>query len=197
MSHPQPLSSRLERLRQRLATHQPRVDEEQGELIWAAVAVVVVPDPDSLLLIRRAERVGDPWSGHMALPGGRRGQEDPDLIATAVRETAEEVGLELLPAHLIGSLDDVVPRTPVLPPIAVRPYVFLLPDRPALTLNPEVAAASWVSLDLLLQPGTYGSVRIEIRGESREMSAYRLEYGVVWGLTERVITSFLALHSSM
>jgi len=171
------------------------VDEEQGELIWAAVAVVVVPEPDSLLLIRRAERVGDPWSGHMALPGGRRGQEDPDLVATAVRETTEEVGLELRPTYLIGSLDDVVPRTPVLPPIAVRPYVFLLPDRPALTLNPEVDAASWVGLDLLLQPGTHGSVRTEIRGESRDMPAYRLEDGVVWGLTERVVTSFLVILS--
>ncbi len=197
MSHAQPLSSRLERLRRRLAAQRPRVDQEAGELIWAAVALVLVPDPDSVLLIRRAERTGDPWSGHMALPGGRRDSEDSDLIATAIRETAEEVGLQLGSEHLIGSLDDVVPRTPVLPPIAVRPYAFLLPDRPALTLNPEVAAASWVSLDLLLQPGTYGSVRIEIRGESREMPAYRLEDGVVWGLTERVITSFLALHSSM
>lgn len=172
------------------------MDQEDGELIWAAVALVLVPDPDSVLLIRRAERTGDPWSGHMALPGGRRGREDPDLIATAIRETAEEVGLQLRPEHLIGGLDDVVPRTPVLPPVAVRPYAFLLPDRPTLTLNPEVAAASWVSLDFLLQPGTYGSVRIEIRGESRDMPAYLLEDAVVWGLTERVITSFLALHDS-
>ncbi|MBA3258253.1 MAG: NUDIX domain-containing protein, partial [Gemmatimonadales bacterium] len=95
MSHAQPLSSRLERLRRRLAAQRPRVDQEAGELIWAAVALVLVPDPDSVLLIRRAERTGDPWSGHMALPGGRRDSEDSDLIATAIRETAEEVGLQL------------------------------------------------------------------------------------------------------
>jgi len=191
VSHAPPLTTRLDRLRQRLAVHQPRVDELGGELIWAAVAVILAPDPDAVLLIRRAERVGDPWSGHMALPGGRHGPEDADLAATAIRETAEEVGLELLPSQLIGSLDDVVPRTPVLPPIAVRPYVFLLPTRPALTLNREVAAARWVSLDLLLEPETYHSIRLEIRGESRDMPAYQLHDGVVWGMTERVLTSLL------
>jgi hypothetical protein len=102
------------------------------------------------------------------------------------------VGLELRTEHLIGSLDDVVPRTPVLPPIAVRPYVFLLPERPVLTLNREVAAARWVSLDILLHPETYHSIRVDIRGESRVMPAYTLDDAIVWGMTERVVTSLLA-----
>jgi 8-oxo-dGTP pyrophosphatase MutT (NUDIX family) len=192
LSHSPALTSRLERLRARLARHRPRLDED-GELIWAAVAVILAPDPDSLLLIRRAERVGDPWSGHMALPGGRREPGDADLSATAIRETAEEVGLALRSQQLIGGLDDVVPRTPVLPPIAVRPFVFLLPGRPSLSLNPEVAAARWVTFDLLLEPGNYHPVRLEIRGERRDMPAYQLDDAMVWGMTERVITSLLGL----
>jgi 8-oxo-dGTP pyrophosphatase MutT (NUDIX family) len=155
------------------------------------VAVIVSPDPDSILLIRRAERAGDPWSGHMALPGGRQDPADPDLMTTAIRETSEEVGLVLRPNQLAGSLDDVVPRTPVLPPIAVRPYVFLLDRRPELVLNPEVAAAAWVPLDLLLHPETYHTVRFEIRGENREFPAYRLEEAVVWGMTERILSGLL------
>ena len=114
---------------------------------------------------------------------------EPDLVATAIRETAEEVGLELRPEHLLGSLDDVVPRTPSLPPIAVRPYVFALDRRPTLTLNPEVAAARWIPLDLLLHPDTYDSVRLEISGESRAFPAYRLDDSVVWGMTERILSS--------
>jgi len=192
MSHPPPLSPKLERLRRRLASHRPRYDEEGDELIWAAVAVVLVPEPERLLLIRRAERSGDPWSGHMALPGGRRGRTDADLVATAIRETAEEVGFFLGVEQLIGGLDDLVPRTPVLPPIAVRPFVFVLPRAPHLSLNPEVAAFNWVPLDHLLLPETYRSVRIEIRGETREMPAYHVEDGIVWGMTERVITGLLA-----
>jgi 8-oxo-dGTP pyrophosphatase MutT (NUDIX family) len=191
MPQPQPLTPRLERLRRRLASHPPRYDEEGEDLIWAAVAVVLAASPESLLLIRRAERAGDPWSGHMALPGGRRDAPDDDLVATATREAVEEVGLPLGAAQLIGGLDDVVPRTPVLPPIAVRPFVFLLPQAPPLVLNPEVAAATWVPLEQLLAPATYRAIRLQIRGESRDMPAYHVEGGVVWGMTERVITALL------
>ena len=192
MPHAQPLTTRLTRLRGRLATRRPLTDEGDDPLIWAAVAVILTPEPDSVLLIRRAERVGDPWSGHMALPGGRRDPADPDLVTTAIRETLEEVGLALRPDHLAGSLDDVVPRTPVLPPIAVRPYVFVLDRRPGLVLNPEVAAADWVPLDLLQHPETYHTVQLEIRGESREFPAYRVQEAVVWGMTERILSGLLA-----
>ena len=158
-------------------------------VVGVDIHIVLVPSPDAVLLIRRAERSGDPWSGHMALPGGRREDGDLDLIATAVRETQEEVGLVLTHADLLGSLDDVVPRTPVLPPIAVRPYVFSLQERPALLPNPEVAATSWAELDLLLHPSTYRSVHFDIRGERREFPAYQVEEAVVWGMTERILTS--------
>lgn len=191
LPQPQPLTSYLYRLRDRLAVHRAVVDDRGDPLIWAAVAVVLAPDPDAVLLIRRAERVGDPWSGHMALPGGRQEPSEPDLFTTAVRETAEEVGLTLGRGDLIGTLDDVVPRTPILPPIAVRPHVFALSHRPALTLNPEVAGARWVPLDLLLDPATQDLVRLDIRGESREFPAFRLDASLVWGMTERILSSLL------
>jgi 8-oxo-dGTP pyrophosphatase MutT (NUDIX family) len=193
VSHPPALTTRLARLRERLAQHRPREDTARGPLIWAAVAVLLAPDPDSLLLIRRAERVDDPWSGHMALPGGRQGPDDADLVATAIRETAEEVGFSPTRAQLAGSLDDVVPRTAVLPPIAVRPYVFTLASRPTLQLNPEVAATRWVSLDHLLDAGTQETFEIDIRGERRQFAAYRVDEGIVWGLTERILSELLRL----
>ena len=164
-----------------------------GPLIWAAVAVLIAPDPDSLLLIRRAERRGDPWSGHMALPGGRQADTDSDLVATAIRETAEEVGYAPSREQLAGSLDDVVPRTPVLPPIAVRPFVFTVSSRPALLPNPEVAATRWVSLDHLLDAASHDTVEFDIRDERRQFAAYRVDEGVVWGLTERIVSDLLRL----
>lgn len=191
MSLPQPLNRRLSRLAQRLAAHRPVTGGDDPALIWAAVSVVLVPSPDAVLVIRRAERPGDPWSGHMALPGGRREPGDSDLLATAVRETLEEVGLRLERHQLLGSLDDVVPRIAVLPPIAVRPFVFSLPDRPPLTPNPEVADVRWVPLDHLLDPETYHSARLDVRGAPREVPAYRLEETIVWGMTERILTGLL------
>jgi 8-oxo-dGTP pyrophosphatase MutT (NUDIX family) len=186
------LSRRFARLRERLGRHQPGTDDD-ASLIWAAVAIVLAPDPDALLLIRRAERTGDPWSGHMALPGGRREPEDSDLLTTAIRETSEEVGIQLGADDLAGTLDDVVPRTPVLPPIAVRPFVFVLSARPAIVLNPEVDNAAWVGLDHFLRADTHHPVRLDIAGESRQVQAYELENGIVWGMTERIVTSLISI----
>jgi len=185
-----PLTGRLHRLRDGLAVARPDAADDPT-LIWAAVAAVIAPDPEAILLIRRAERVGDPWSGHMALPGGRREPEDPDLLSTAIRETREEVGLLLTAPDLVGSLEDVVPRTPVLPPIAVRPYVFLVSSRPRISLNPEVTATTWVPLSHLLRPDTWHPVRLEVAGQSRVVPAFELEDGIVWGMTERILTALL------
>ena len=159
--------------------------------MWAAVAVVIAPDPDAVLLIRRADCPGDPWSGHMALPGGRHQPSDPDLLSTVIRETREEVGIDLVREQLLGGLDDVMPRTPVLPPIAVRPFAFLLPARPRLVLNPEVAASQWVTIEDLLQPGGYHLASLEVGGQIRDVQAYRLADTVVWGMTERILTGLL------
>ena len=89
----------------------------------AAVALICAPDPDAILIIKRAERLGDPWSGQMGLPGGRASVTDSDLMATAIRETQEEVGIELDLMDCIATLDDLVPQTVQLPRIRVRPSV--------------------------------------------------------------------------
>jgi len=185
------VNPRHARLRARLARRQHSSDDDP-RLIWAAVAVVLTPDPDSILLIRRADRPGDPWSGHMALPGGRREPGDEDLVATAIREIAEEVGVTLSRQDLAGRLEDVIPRTPVLPPIAIRPYVFLLSARPVLVLNAEVATHRWVPLEDILKPEAHHRVRLEVAGQSREVEAYELEDAIVWGMTERILTDLVS-----
>lgn len=159
-------------------------------LRWAAVSAILVPDPDAVLLVRRAERVGDPWSGQMAMPGGRR-EGDEDLLFTAIRETEEEVGIIVPPEALVGILDDVAPRTPVLPPIAVRPFVFRLAQRPGVRPNEEVADSHWIPLQGLLAPGALSDADIDIMGRRRRMPAYSLAEGTVWGMTERILSDLL------
>ncbi len=170
----------------------PPVQVEPAPILrWAAVAVVLVPEPDALLLVRRSERSGDPWSGQMALPGGRREGEE-DLLFTAIRETAEEVGLILPPEALVGVLDDMAPRTPVLPPIAVRPYVFRLERRPQLgNISEEIAAAHWLPLTTLLNDEFYANVDVVVRSQPMRVPAFRLEEGTVWGMTERILSDLL------
>lgn len=187
-----PLSSLQQVLADRLAQRRSAtVDLADASL--AGVAVVVAPNPDAVLLIRRAERSGDPWSGHMGLPGGRYQREDADLRATAIRETLEEVGFALDADHSLGSLDDVSPRTAIPQPIVVRPFVFAVPTRPPLVPNAEVASALWVDLAELSKEGVYREATLRIRGIDRQFPAYHLGDHVVWGLTERILTALLEL----
>lgn len=188
---PPSLTPSLRRIGERLAGYRPRCADSPGA-VWAAVALLVTPDPDAVLLIRRADRRTDPWSGQIGLPGGRRAPGDPDLLATAIRETAEEVGVALVPDDRLGVLDDVAPLTPTLPPVAVRPYVFGLADRAPLRLNAEVASAHWVTLDRLRRPDAHALTPVWVGGERRLVPAYRDEDLVVWGLTERILSCFLA-----
>lgn len=180
------------RIQNRLSSRPPATIEDP-ETSEAAVAVVIGSDPDSLLVIRRAERTGDPWSGHMGLPGGRRSPRDPDLKATAIRETEEEVGVFLSQAWLLGQLDDVAPRTRTRAPIFARPFVFAVEGLPATTPNNEVSAVFWLPFSLLLDSRNYRTITLEIAGSSRTLPAYHPPEGVIWGMTERVITSLLSL----
>jgi 8-oxo-dGTP pyrophosphatase MutT (NUDIX family) len=161
----------------------------------AAVAVVLAPDPDSVLLIRRAEREGDRWSGHLAFPGGRWSPGDPDLAATARRETLEEVGLDLSQAALVGALDDVAPRSSVLPPILVRPFVFITGTRAPLALSAEVAEGWWVPLQDLSRPGVYAPVEFVRYGTIVRTMGYHLGGGVLWGMSEKVLRQVLEASS--
>jgi 8-oxo-dGTP pyrophosphatase MutT (NUDIX family) len=136
------------------------------------------------------------WSGHLAFPGGRASPEDPDLLVTAIRETREEVGLSLEPSDQVGQLDDLAPGSPVLPPILVRPFVFLIPERVTLSPNREVAAAFWVSLANLTRPDVLRPTEHRRHGTLVRMAGYHIEQGVIWGLTERVLTPFLELVAS-
>jgi 8-oxo-dGTP pyrophosphatase MutT (NUDIX family) len=160
---------------------------------WAAVSVIVAPDPDAVLLIRRAERQGDPWSGHIGLPGGRLDPADRNLGDTALRETHEEVGWSLRPDQLLGTLPDVWPRTPLPRLIVVRPYVFAVEQRFEFTLSDEVAEAFWVPIETLRDPAIYREAMIELRGERRGFPAFHLGQHVIWGLTERILTPVLAM----
>lgn len=184
--------TRLARAGVLLPARQPRTVEDPGRKL-ASVAVILVPDPDAVLLIRRATRDGDRWSGQMAFPGGRWQPEDPDLLTTARRETIEETGVDLATARLLGQLDDSAPRTPHLPPVIVRPFVFALDRRQLIVPNHEVAEAAWVPLDDLAIPGVYRNFEFERPDVRMLLPGYHLPIGTVWGMTERILTPLLQL----
>ncbi|WP_437475859.1 CoA pyrophosphatase [Sorangium sp. So ce1014] len=143
------------------------------------------PGEAELLLIRRAEHPADPWSGHMALPGGRREPSDESLLATAIRETREEVGIDLT-AH--GTL---LARLPDIPAVArgrrvgmiIAPFVFALRSTPDLALSNEVAEALWTPLGPLARGERASSYAYTHEGNVRQLPCLRVDERVVWGLT--------------
>ena len=184
----------LERARRALARYTAK-EISAPEARPAAVALILVEQSGELeaLFIKRAVRVGDPWSGQVAFPGGRHDPEDGDLLATAIRETREETSVELNDAERLGVLDDLYPRTPTLPPVRVRPFVFALPARRPLVATVEVERAFWVPLARIVEPSVRRDVKLVVGGVERVFPAYDLGEDVIWGMTERILTPFLEL----
>ncbi len=186
---------RVETLERALARHEPRrVALGPGER-RAAVALILRESAElEMLLIKRATYAGDPWSGHVALPGGRAEEGDATLRDTAVRETREETGLDLaLHGRLLGELDELHPRTPVLPPIIISPFVFSLGGEARLVTSPEVAEAFWVPVDALRAPGVAQEIELMLATGPRRVTSLRHGEHTIWGLTEHILRQFFSL----
>lgn len=164
-------------------------DEEASR---AAVAVVVsAGDDPAILLVRRQQRAGDPWSGQMAFPGGFHSPADESLTVTASRETAEETGLDLsVHGELLGTLDDVAPRSVLLPRVVVRPFVFTVPLAEPLHAGPEVDEVVWLRVAELFDPASRKPYTVSLPIGSRTFASMQVNEYVVWGLTERVLEQF-------
>ena len=186
-------------VRERLRNHRPAVAAGTG-YARAAVALVL-RDGDhgaEFVVIHRAHRRGDPWSGHMALPGGRQDPADRDLPATAVRETREEVGVDL--AHdgeLLGALDDLqaIGRGRPLD-LIITPFVYVLTAPVTLTPNHhEVQSALWVPVASLRRPDARATHQQQQFGNQMAYPAFVYQGYTIWCLTHRILTSLLDILS--
>ncbi len=146
-----------------------------------------------LFLIQRAQRPGDPWSGDMAFPGGRRQREDPDSRATAMRETWEETGLDLFrQSHCHARLSDVVARTHRLNrPMIISPWLFEWHGEVHMHFNHEVADALWIPLRYFANHANRSSIVWQRARVSIDMPCYYYADKPVWGLTLNMIDDLL------
>jgi 8-oxo-dGTP pyrophosphatase MutT (NUDIX family) len=161
----------------------------------ASVVLILHPEPEDvrLLLIRRAQRDGDPWSGHMALPGGHREAKDEDDLRTALRETEEEIGLDLAQsAKLIGALDDIraSARGHTLD-LVITPFVYQVGASPSFSASDEVAEVVWVSLSALANGTHFICHPVELQGRVAVFPGWNVADQIVWGLTYRILTGLL------
>jgi len=194
------MDPRIRLLRHALENRPARAVPRTDGIAEAAVALVLRPAQEDLevLFIKRAENQRDPWSGHMALPGGRRSPADADLIATALRETEEETAVPTRLCTVLGSLDEVAPGNPRLPRILIAPcLVCVPPETPAKPASDEVTATVWIPLAALREPGAISELLVDFEGTSRAFPSIRYGDYVIWGLTYRILGQFFGLLESV
>ncbi len=189
--------SLLQLIESKLSSHRPGKKLLRPLMKRSAVALILqVRDGElHILMIKRAEREGDPWSGHMAFPGGRKDPGDANGFACALRETEEEVGLQLLPEdNCIGRLSEINAMSRVRGlGMAVTPFVFRLNREVTFNPNHEVAEVVWVPLEFLLEPENRQEMEWEFRGMKIPLACYFYEGRRIWGLSLNMLDELLSL----
>jgi 8-oxo-dGTP pyrophosphatase MutT (NUDIX family) len=194
-----PVKLSLSDLETRVASHSPKEHSRITAPRRAAVSALldVREGEPHVLLMQRATHPGDRWSGHVSFPGGREEDHDRDLLATAVRETHEEVGVDLeRSARLIGQLDSVraVARGKVLP-MSITPFVFVRTDDIEVVLSDEAETVFWFPLARALR-GELDEPYEYRKGPLRwTLPSWQWQGHTVWGLTYEMLSSLLSLVS--
>lgn len=163
----------------------------------AAVAIMVREglDATEMLMIRRATREGDPWSGHMGFPGGRRDPGDPCNFSCVLRETEEEIGVDLGQwGTRLGELSDVNTGWRAdRPEMLVTPFVFRVAELPELTPNHEVDDVVWVPLHFLMDHRNRELLAWEWKGQKMETDSYLYDSYRIWGLSLMMIDEMIGM----
>ncbi|MDX1692178.1 MAG: CoA pyrophosphatase [Ketobacteraceae bacterium] len=146
-----------------------------------------------LLLIKRSKRDGDPWSGHMAFPGGLIQAEDSSASDAAIREVREEIGIDLYRcARFSMRLSDLITRRHHrFLPMVVSPFLFLLTRPVEFTTNHEVEEVLWIPLAYFQNPANRETMIWEIGPLKLRLSCYRYEGRLIWGLTYLMIQNVI------
>lgn len=181
---------------EKLRTRRGRLLDPARDALTASIAVPVRDTGEGLelLYLLRAQRVGDPWSGHISFPGGKIDASDKGPRETAIRETREETSLDLTGAECVCRLDDQATH---LSKAHVAGFVFYLangPD-PSLALSREIQRAFWVPLADLMDERRYVTTVVAGEWGKRKVPAIDLpgaEGPVLWGLTYRFTAQILA-----
>ncbi len=179
------LMSTFQRIATSLSAYQPNTRLETDKTQAAVAAVLHLRRDDLyLLFIERAAHPTDPWSGHIAFPGGTAEPEDPDLKYTAERETREELGFDLSYAQYLGRLDDVTGATL---PIQVASFVYAIFEGVEIAPNDEVRDVFWTPFAHFADSTRWQTLNLEGWRNMPAIDLLGSKRPVLWGLTYRMV----------
>lgn len=173
----------IQTLRARMATQPAPSDGPEAAVL---IPVMLGPEPQILLTRRPAHMTSH--AGEVAFPGGKRDPEDSHLVATALRESREEISLASTHVEIIGALTPARAKSG----IRVLPVVGLVHDDPVLHANPdEVESIFRVPLSFLMEHAPARDHRINFRGIDLVVPCFRYQGFIIWGLTAYMLVEFM------
>lgn len=186
----------LSDIEKQLATHDGRKIPGRRWMVRSAVTMLLVnEDEPSIMLMRRPVKKGDPWSGDMCLPGGRKDPTDKNSFATATRETLEEVGLDLhKQGQYLGRLSDVMTRAHEgRKPMVVTPFVFSIDSAQNLNLSEEAREIISVPIEFLADPNNRQTMNWKVGLATWRLPCYHFNDARIWGLTLMMLDELIRL----
>jgi 8-oxo-dGTP pyrophosphatase MutT (NUDIX family) len=197
--NPRPKATDLESLGKVLNAFRPAKVSDRRDQARAGVAAILRQEEGKnglrILLIRRAERWGDPWSGHMAFPGGRMENADKNVFATTLREAEEEIGIHLdQDAVCIGRLSDLPAMThDRRSPMVLTPFVFRLENEPVWRLSSEVVEKVWVPFSFFMNQENRKEMDWSSAAGTQILPCYDYQNRIIWGLTLSMLDELMDL----
>lgn len=182
----------LHEIEELLQRHRPQKQYAEGRT-RASVALILreLPGDLEILFIERATDVRDPWSGHLAFPGGKV-EPGEQARQAAERETQEEIGLDLGAEHYLGRMSDIIGANL---PVRVSCFAYGVVTPTALpVVSPEVSDVFWVRLSDILRPERHQLTVVGFSGTALKVPAIVLPQSdkpVLWGITYRLVMQFL------
>ena len=181
----------LEALSARLQAHRARRLPGRHWVVRCGVVLLIAErgpgavEAPALLMMRRAERACDPWSGQVSFPGGRVQPDDADTRAAALRELSEETGLRPDASFVpIGRLSDLLTREHGRNrPMVVTPYVYRVPRALAVAPGAEAARLWWEPLATLIDPARRHRLHWRVAGLPLPFSSIEVSGARLWGLS--------------
>jgi 8-oxo-dGTP pyrophosphatase MutT (NUDIX family) len=183
----------LDLIRNSLARHSPETLEIEARRAAVAMILRNFGAETEMLMVRRAEHDGDPWSGDLGFPGGKVDFDDISAQSAAERETLEEVGLRLTGDACLGQLDDI---SGAYIPVNIACFVYHLEQPPELDLNHEITRYWWIPLTRFFEPERHRYVTFTYRNKHRPRPVIDLvepEFPFLWGITYRLVDQFFSL----
>ena len=173
-----------------LRQHDAQAISENSNFAAVAILILMRENLNQLFLIKRTEHPNDPWSGQIGLPGGHHEEHDADLIDTAIRETKEETDIDLQASQFITTIDDQQGyATGGKINLTVRPFVFLLENKPDIRINYELDHYFWLPFEHF--QNTDHHIYFNPMVSLSQRPGVRLDQSnVLWGMTYRIFTDF-------